>query len=71
MNTRKKEEEDKEEDKEDDKEDDKEEEEKEEREDSCNEEDSKSGTLEKIPSINSNRYGEGCRKECMVGCGEG
>lgn len=68
MNKRKKEEEDKEEDEEEDKEEDKEEEEKE---DSCNEEDSKSGTLEKIPSINSNRYGEGCRKECMVGCGEG
>lgn len=47
MNTRKKEEEDKEEDKEE-----------EEKEDNCNEEDSKSGTLEKIPSINSNRYGE-------------
>jgi len=60
LNTRKKEEEDKEEDKEDDKE--------EEEKDSCNEEDSKSGTLEKIPSINSNRYGE---KECMVACGEG
>lgn len=68
MNKRKKEEEDKEEDEEEDEEEDKEEEEKE---DSCNEEDSKSGTLEKIPSINSNRYGEGCREECMVGCGAG